>query len=294
MKSSHLPLPRNYWQRHETALDPVKDWVEIYAIAVGHEFPWDNARATEFALFRTFAVPEIGELLFRTRAFTEQTQKRYDDTTIVIDGAGLFIGGQSDDRTAIRRLNQMHGSYDIPNDQMLYVLTTFVVPSRRWIDRHGYRPMNPAEVASSVHYWKRMAELMGIRDIPEDYAGFEEYFDSYERDRFAFSPGGRAVADSTLELFTSWYPSPLRPLMRTIAITLMDPHLRQTLRYEAPNAFLSRTVEASLGLRKQILRLFPARRNLWRAVTDRRLRNYPGGWDMAKIGTFPQNDSTPT
>ena len=292
MTSKQLPLPRAYWQRHEAALDSRKDWVEIYAIAVGHEFPWDNARATELALFRTFAVPEIGELLFRTSAFTEQTQKRYDDTTIVIDGAGLFIGGESDDRTAIRRLNQMHGSYDIPNDQMLYVLATFIVPSRRWIDRYGYRPMNPAEVASSVHYWKRMAELMGIRDVPEDYAGFEEYFDSYEQDRFAFSPGGRAVADSTLDLFGSWYPSPLRPLVRAIAITLMDQHLRETLRYDAPTAFLSRAVEVSLGLRKHFIRLLPARRNLRRAVTDRRLRSYPGGWDMAKVGTFPQSESS--
>lgn len=289
MKSFHLPIPRDYWQRREAALDPENDWVEIYALAVGHEFPWDSARATELALFRTFAVPEIGELLFRTRAFTEQTQKRYEDTTIVIDGAGLFISGQSDDRTAIRRLNQMHGSYNIPNDQMLYVLTTFIVPSKRWIDRHGYRPMNPAEVASSVHYWKRMAELMGIRDMPEDYAGFEDYFDSYERNRFAFSPGGRAVADSTLELFGSWYPSPLRRLVRAIAITLMDPHLRQTLRYEPPSALLSRAVEVSLCLRKQIMRLCPARRHLRRPVTDRRVMNYPGGWDMEKVGTFPKS-----
>lgn len=291
MTINQLPLPRAYWQRHEADLDSAKDWVEIYAIAVGHEFPWDNARATEFALFRTFAVPEIGELLFHTSAFTEQTQKRYDDTTIVIDGAGLFIGGESDDRTAIRRLNQMHGSYDIPNDQMLYVLTTFVVPSRRWIDRYGYRPMNTAEVASSVHYWKRMAELMGIRDVPEDYAGFEEYFDSYEQDRFAFSPGGRAVADSTLDLFVSWYPLPLRPLMRAIAIALMDQHLRETLRYDAPTALLSRAVEMSLGLRKHFIRLLPARRNLRRAITDRRIRSYPGGWDMTKVGTFPQSES---
>lgn len=293
MLSNHLPLPRHYWQRREAALDPATDWVEIYAIAVGHEFPWDNARASEFALFRTFAVPEIGELLFRTRAFTEHTQKRYDDTTIVIDGAGLFIGGQSEDRTAIRRLNQMHGSYDIPNDQMLYVLTTFVVPSRRWIDRHGYRPMNPAEVESSVHYWKRMAELMGLRDIPKDYAGFEEFFDSYERDRFAFSPGGRAVADSTLDLICSWYPAAFRPLVRAIAITLMDPYLRQTLRYDDPTAFLNRAVEVSFGLRKQIMRILPARRNLKRAVTDRRIRSYPGGWDMARIGTFPQSETAP-
>ena len=285
-----LPLPRNYWQRQEASLDPQRDWVDIYAIAVGHEFPWDNARATEFALFRTFAVPEIGELLYDTGAFTQQTQKRYDDTTIIIDGAGLFIGGQTDDRTAIRRLNHMHGSYDIPNDQMLYVLTTFVVPARRWIDRYGYRCMSDAEVDSSVRYWQRMGELMGIHDIPEDYAAFEAYYDSYERDRFAFSRAGREVADATLNLMVGWYPAPARPLVRAIAISLMDPELRRALRYEESSAIVSRVIQAALAMRRQIVRRLPARRMPVRAVNNWRVKTYPKGWDMANVGTFPRRE----
>ena len=285
-----LPLPRNYWQRQEASLDPQTEWVDIYAIAVGHEFPWDNARATEFALFRTFAVPEIGELLYDTGAFTQQTQKRYDDTTIIIDGAGLFIGGQTDDRTAIRRLNHMHGSYDIPNDQMLYVLTTFVVPARRWIDRYGYRPMSEVEVDSSVRYWRRMGELMGIHDIPEDYAAFEAYYDSYERDRFAFSTDGREVADATLNLMVGWYPAPVRPLVRAIAISLMDPELRRALRYEESSAIVSRATQAALAARRQIVRRLPARRTPVRAVYNWRVKSYPHGWDMANVGTFPRRE----
>lgn len=285
-----LPLPRDYWQHQEASLDPQTDWVDIYAIAVGHEFPWDNARATEFALFRTFAVPEIGELLYDTGAFTQQTQKRYDDTTIIIDGAGLFIGGQTDDRTAIRRLNHMHGSYDIPNDQMLYVLTTFVVPARRWIDRYGYRRMSEAEVDSSVRYWQRMGELMGIHDIPEDYAAFEAYYDSYERDRFAFSAAGREVSDATLNLMVGWYPTPARPLVRAIAISLMDPELRRALHYEESPAIISRVTQAALAIRRQIIRRLPARRMPVRAVYNRRVKSYPNGWEVAKVGTFPRRE----
>jgi uncharacterized protein (DUF2236 family) len=285
-----LPLPRDYWQRQEASLDPQKDWVDIYAIAVGHEFPWDNARAAELALFRTFAVPEIGELLYDTGAFTRQTQKRYDDTMIIIDGAGLFIGGQTDDRTAIRRLNHMHGSYDIPNDQMLYVLTTFVVPARRWIDRYGYRRMSEAEADSSVRYWQRMGELMGIHDIPEDYAAFEAYYDSYERDRFVFSTAGREVSDATLNLMVGWYPAPARPLVRAIVISLMDPELRRALRYEEPSAIVSRVTQAALAMRRQIVRRLPARRMPVRAVYNWRVKSYPNGWDMANVGTFPRRE----
>lgn len=287
-------LPRAYWQQREAELDPDHEWLVIYGIAAGLEFPWDTMRATEFALFHTFAVPEIGDLLFRTREFSEQTQRRYDDTMVILDEVGRFIGGETDDRTAVRRLNHMHGAYDIPNDQMLYVLTTFVIPPIRWIDRYGYRPMSPAEIDSLVRYWQRMAELMGLHDIPEDYAAFSEFFDAYERDRFAFSPGGRAVADSTLDLMTSWYPAPLQPLVRAIAISLMNPLVRQALRYDAPPAPLARAVETVMELRKQILRRLPSRRTPVRAVEDRRIKSYPGGWDVARVGTFPERGATTT
>ncbi len=287
-------LPRAHWQQQEAELDPDRDWLAIYGIAAGLEFPWDTMRATEFALFHTFAVPEIGDLLFRTREFSEQTQRRYDDTMVILDEVGRFIGGETDDRTAVRRLNHMHGAYDIPNDQMLYVLTTFVIPPIRWINRYGYRPMSPAEIDSLVRYWQRMAELMGLHDIPEDYGAFSEYFDAYERERFAFSPGGRAVADSTLDLMTSWYPAPLQPLVRAVAISLMDPLVRQTLRYEAPPAPFARAVETVMELRQQIVRRLPSRRTPVRAVEDRRIRSYPTGWDVARVGTFPERGATTT
>lgn len=281
-------LPRTYWQQREAELDPDRDWLAIYSVAAGLEFPWDTMRATEFALFHTFAVPEIGDLLFRTREFSEQTQRRYDDTMVILDEVGRFIGGETEDRTAVKRLNHMHGAYDIPNDQMLYVLATFVVPPCRWIDRYGYRPMSPAEIDALVRYWQRMGELMGLREVPEDYAGFCDYFDAYERDRFAFSAGGRAVADSTLDLMTTWYPAPLRPFARAVAISLMNPLVRQTLRYDAPPAPLARAVETVMELRKQVLRRLPSRRSPVRAVEDRRIRSYPGGWDVARVGTFPE------
>ena len=291
MVKLRTPLPRDHWQHHEATLDLEQQWAKIYGIAMGHEFPWDNARATEFALFRTFAVPEIGELLQRTGAFTKQTQKRYDDTTIIIDEAGLFIYGETEDRTAIRRVNQMHGSYDIPNDQMVYVLTTFVVPSVRWIERYGYRPLNPLEVESAVRYWQRMGELMGLRDVPEDYAAFEAFYDAYERERFAYSPGGREVADATLNLFVEWYSPPLRPMVRAMAIALMDPELRRALRYGEPSALASRLLQLTMAARKRILRRLPARRTPVRAVENWRIKSYPDGWNTAEVGTFPQRDA---
>lgn len=281
-------LPRRHWQRVLRQMSPDRDALEISGIAASIEFPWDTQRATEFALFRTFAVPEIGELLAGTRAFTEETQKRFSDTMIILDGTAEFISGETQDRTAVRRLNRMHGAYDIPNDQMVYVLTTFVVPAVRWIEQFGYRPMSEVEIAAVTGYWQRVADLMGIRDVPADYDGFAAFMDAYERERFGFSPGGRAVADATLALIASWYPAPLRPVVRAWAIALLDAPVRDALGYDAPSALASRTVRAALAARRALLRVMPARRTPVRGAENRRVRGYADGWDISQVGTFPE------
>lgn len=287
LPSLRRPLRRDHWQRKIAQLDPETDWPDISSIVFGHEFPWDIQRSTELALFRTYAVPEIGELLAATRAFIDDTEKRFDDTAIVLVESGLYVGGESDDATAIRRLNQMHGAYDIPNDQMLYVLSTFVVTPCRWIDRYGYRKLTEAELVSIVRYWQRFGQLMGIRDIPPDYAGFADYYDTYERDRFAFSSGGRAVADATLGLLLSWFPTQLRPVIHGALMSLLEPHLRRALNYADPPPTVAAAVQVALGLRKALVARMPARRDRLSPLDTMRLRTYPTGYDIAKVGTFP-------
>ncbi len=178
-------LPRDHWVRHVETLDPAVDYEEISRITGHHEFPWDLQQALSFALFRTYAVPSIGSLLHRTDEFTGSTQKRHDDTVIVLETV-LDDGMENPDgRAAIRRMNQMHGSYDISNDDMLYVLCTFVVAPVRWIDELGWRRLTETELRAAVEYYRRLGRLMGIRGIPDDYAGFERHMDRYEAAHFA-------------------------------------------------------------------------------------------------------------
>ena len=287
------PLPRDYWVRQIEQMDPQTQWAEIFGITNGHEFPWDAQRAGEIALVHTYAVPEIGELLARTGEFIDRTEKRVDDTAIILVEAGNYIGGETDDPTAIRRLNRMHRAYDIPNDQMLYVLTTFVVVTRRWIDRHGYRPMMDVEVESMVRYWQRMGELMNISDIPADYAGFAEYLDTYERERFGFSPGGRAVSDATFALIEERFPTPLRALVHQVTMSMIAPHLRRALGYLDPPEAVSGLVAAGLRLRKRVIGLLPARRDYISPLDRMPLPTYPRGYDLAQVGTFPEGHRRP-
>jgi hypothetical protein len=281
------PLPRDYWVHQIATMDPEVQWAEIYGITTGHEFPWDSQRATELALVRTYAVPAIAELLARTREFIDNAEKRYDDTAVILVESGNYISGKTDDPTPIRRLNRMHGSYDIPNDQFLYVLATFVVMPRRWIDRYGYRPLTVAEVESMVRYWQRMGELMGIANVPADYDGFADYLDTYEHERFGYSSSGRAISDATFDLVDSWYPAALRPLVRWAGIAMLDTPLRRALGYDDPPAVVATGFEAALQVRKRVIKWLPARRDYVSPLDRLRLRTYPGGYDVAQVGTFP-------
>ena len=78
-------MGRDHWRRRNDALDPRRDYVEIYRNLSQHEFPWDMNQALSFALFRTYAVPGIGSLLDRTGEFTGAVQKRYDDTALLLE-----------------------------------------------------------------------------------------------------------------------------------------------------------------------------------------------------------------
>ncbi len=280
-------MRHDHWQRTAARLDPEQDFEEIGRLVSQYEFPWDSQQALSFALFRTYAVPTIGRLLHDTGEFTGAVQKRHDDTVIILETIA-DRGLESDEgRAGVRRMNQMHGSYDISNDDMRYVLATFVVSPVRWIDRYGSRRLTPGERLAAVRYYQRLGRLMGIKDIPDTYEAFCDLMDAYERETYVFDAKARAVADSTLELFATFFPRPLRPLMRRFGVALLDDHLRETFAYPAPSPWFQRLAHGSLRARGQLLRLFPARRAPSMLQTSHRMRSYPGGFLLEHVGTFP-------
>ena len=283
----HLVRPRDYWQQQIAQLDPETDFEQIARIIGLYEFPWDSQQALSFALFRTYAVPSIGRLLHDTGEFTGSVQKRHDDTAIILEVIAEQGMESPDGRAGVRRMNQMHGSYDISNDDMRYVLSTFVVTPVRWVERYGWRDGSDAERLATVRYYQRLGRLMGITDVPDDYQGFADLMDAYERDTYVHDPKSRAVADATLDLFVTFYPRPLRPLMRRFSIALLDDHLREAFGYPRPPALLARLAHGSLVARGRLVRWLPPRRRPQLLRDTHRVRSYPGGFMIERLGTFP-------
>jgi hypothetical protein len=270
--------------RRIESLDPSVDWLEIYRISTMYEFPWDYTRALELALFRTFAVPFIGDVLDKSGEFRERTQRRYDDTALLL-GEILEQGPDSErGRAAIRRVNRQHGQWTIPNEYMVYVLCTFVVVPVRWLDRFGWRPLHPHEHEAAYRYYARLGELMGIRDVPPSYDDLVAWFDAYEAAELGYADGGRNTADATLDLFASWQPSPLRRFSPAVSRALMDEPLRTALGYPAAPATTQRLVTGALRARARVERWLPPRQRPAYARESRYIRSYPAGYTIEELG----------
>ncbi|MER6328461.1 oxygenase MpaB family protein [Streptomyces sp. NPDC001034] len=268
-------------------LDPVADAPEIYRLSAVFEFPWDYTRALELALYRTYAVPSIGRLLAETAELTDRTQKRYDDTALLLDTVVEHGFAAEQGRTAIRRINQMHRSYDISDDDMRYVLSTFVVVPKRWIDTYGWRRLSRHEIVAAAEYYRTLGRHMGIPDLPTTYEEFETLLDTYEAAHFGWDEGARRVSDATLDLMASWYPRPLAPLLRTGVLALLDEPLLNAFRYQRPGTATVALVRRAVKARGRVVRLLPPRRSPHFARQNREIKGYPNGYRVADLGTRP-------
>ncbi len=267
------------------SLDPQADCQQIVFLVGAYEYPFLMQKSLEFALFRTYAVPSIGALLDRTQQFYRHGQRRYDDTSLLI--AEFVEHGYDSERgrRAIQRMNQLHRRYNISNEDFLYVLGAFIFVPIDWHQRWGWRPPTEHEKRANYYFWVEVGKRMGMRDIPPTYEAFEAFFRAYERDHFAYTPASRRVADSTIAVFLSWFPSLLRPLVREVIYAMMDDPLREAFRYPKPHALLRWGVDAGLRAWAWGLRHFAPPRRRPYLLTRLPNRTYPHGYDIDKMGS---------
>jgi len=265
-------------------LDPRKDHQRIALLDACYEFPWDTTRALELALFRTFAVAKGSALLAGSGEFTQRPQKRYDDTVLIL--AEILEHGYDSQRgrAALRRMNRLHARYAIPNDELLYVLSTFIYEPIRWNARFGWRPLTDIEKQAAFFYWREIGRRMNIKDIPDDFDAFERYNQAFEQQHFRYAPANRQLAVATRDLFLGWFlPKPLHRWGAPLIYAIMDDRLRDAGGFPTPSPLVRRMVDGVLKLRARVLRCLPARRRP-RLITRQRHPTYPNGYQIAELG----------
>lgn len=268
-------------------LDPEYDCQEIAYQFTCYEFPWDVTRSLEFALFRVFGVAKGTPLLAQTGEFLQRTQKRYDDTVLIL--SEILEHGYDSPRghAALVRMNKQHGRYGIPNDEYVYTLSTFILEPVRWIDRYGWRKVTEVEKQSFYYFWTELGRRMGIRDMPESYEAFDAFNRAYEKEHFRYSPDNEAIAVATRNLMLSWVlPKPFWRLGAPFIHALIDDSLLDAVGLKPAPKWMQKYVRGSVWLRGRLVRLLPPRRKP-RLMTKVYNRTYPNGYTIAELGANP-------
>jgi hypothetical protein len=132
----------------------------------------------EFALFKTYTVPTISKLLNATGEFAKNCPRRVEDTELIlqeiIDPYARIVNQlQKNPKTsrddvdkqwerselAQKRLNELHGKYNINNGDMLYTLSLFMFEPVVWVNKYEWRPMDEREInvgSSIILFFSRM------------------------------------------------------------------------------------------------------------------------------------------
>ncbi|MEM6464541.1 MAG: oxygenase MpaB family protein [Pseudomonadota bacterium] len=283
--------PNQTFKRHKAVadekkeLEPEKHFEAIARTLYAQEFSWDIERALEFALFRTYAVPSISGLLAKTGEFNQRTRKRYDDTELILAEALEHGLDSTRGQAAIDRMNEMHRRFAIKNEDMLYVLSTFVCEPIRWLHRFGRRAMTPDEQRAWFLYYRGLGERMGIWGIPDTLAELVRWNAAYEVVHFRFAESNRQIAVATSDLLLGFYsPRWLFWAGRPVVRAFLDDPLLESMGFKPAPFWLKTAVLATMRIRSGALKLLPKRRHP-RLLTQLPRPTYPEGYRIEELGT---------
>lgn len=283
------------WKKYSnviSGLDPVKDHQQIVFLLACHVFPWDIERSLELGFFRTFAIPSISSLLAKTGEFKNRPQKRYDDTELIM--YEIMENGYNSPRAkkAFKRLNAMHGAFNISNEDFLYVLSTFVFVPIYWIKKYGWRCLTDLEKLALFIFFQEVGKRMHIYNIPESIEKFESFHKKYELQKFIYSETNQEIGGYTRSLLLGFYlPRWMFPVGKPFIASFLDEPLLNAMGFSFPSQFIRKFVGSCMNIRKYLCKLLPEKNSPHLGTAVKR-PTYSDGYTLEEIGTFPNKNET--
>ncbi len=263
------------------SLDPIRDHEEIVKQMVVYTCSFNFVRSIEIALMKTFSIPSIADILINSGEFLNRTQKRYDDTDLLLshfieNGYSSREGAQ-----AIQRINRMHARHPITNEQMLYVLATFVVEPILWMREFGHRELYPVEKQALFHFWLAVGKRMGIKDLFADLTIMTQYHEDYEKTFMVFSENNARLYQGVLPVVASMMPFPLNRMIAGLLPAIMSERLCRAFQLEPASSLLKTPIRWALRTRSWIASMLPSR-----AAYRTRMKHptYPDGHQIKSLG----------
>ncbi|KAI9258118.1 hypothetical protein BDA99DRAFT_606337 [Phascolomyces articulosus] len=256
---------------------------EVFTTTTTIEFPFLSQTSLELALFRTYAVPSISKILHATGEFSKQTLKRAEDTGIILAEAldvyehierlkkeNPNVSQEEIDQQrarsdiSINRLNEIHGKYPIKNGDFVYTLSLFICEPIKWINKHGWRKLEPLEENAIFRTWYDLGVKMNIEDIPKTLEAMFEFNKTYAQDNVDFAPSNWKVGKPTVDLLLKLFPSFMGPAITGAIPATLETSDIKAFGLELPKPWVYRMVHLSFSLHSNIVRYFMFPR--WKAL----------------------------
>lgn len=271
-------------QPRQTTLDPIV--LERCRDLMGLLFPWDMNRALELALLKTFCLPSISGLLHQTGEFEQRPRKRYDDTALIVAELVRLGPDTPQGQAVIQRLNRIHGTYTIRQSDYAYVLSGFVAEPIRWIERYGWRALNPQEKQALFLFWDHVGKLMKIEQRPHNLSELMDLNKRANIELFAYSESNQHVANSTVSMLLAPWPAPLHRWLHSIICGLLEPETLSSLNWPSAPIWQTQALRAALHFRSFILSTIrhtwhPGRRGFF---SERSTVSYGKKFSLSQIG----------
>lgn len=186
-----------------------------------------------------------------------QPDRRADDTAAYLAGWLHDGADAATTKAGLAHVRRMHDAiarrWPMDNDVFLHGTSLFATSLSRTLRLVGAPDIEPSEKAALTVFWRKIATALGVHDIPADFDGFERYLREYEASpRFAHSVAGERLARALLEQFVRrYFPRPLRAPGRWFVLSLVEPHVLETLHLSPPPAPVVAAVRRAV--RAQIL-----------------------------------------
>jgi hypothetical protein len=264
-------------------LDPERDYLRIYRTMLLYEFPWDVKLGLNLAFNRSFSLPSIAAALVRTGELTERTQRRIDDTGILMYEVILHGFDHPRGRAALRRINRIHRGRGFPNDEYLYILLGLMVIPITWVHRYGWRRPCCHERRASHVLYRELGRRMNITAIPESYEAAENWLDRYDAEHLRPNDDAAAIERATRMLLLGKLPRPLAPLGDAL-VAALDDRLREAMQVPRPPWLVRAGLHAGLRTRALGLRWFARPRTVNPFADGIRTKTYPGGYEIDRLG----------
>lgn len=188
-------------------------WDQLYQQHVFYEFPHELETGFQLAFLRSFADPDMSNILQKSGSLTADPMLRAYRTRTFMEE--IIHGVITDERAAlfVRRMNRIHGAFPITQEQLTYILCAFIVVPTRHVEHTGWRPVTVEEQEAATRFYERLGRHMSIERRPDSYQQAAQILDDYEHAHLAPSAAGAELTRALVAAIAERLPRPIRPLV---------------------------------------------------------------------------------